>query len=113
MDFDEAMKEAALAAERAVDSTTEKYNSSGVIDEPELSAYFIGQLDAELKGQVGNVFWSSTILRNGKGVAAEEDRVGADILLHVSVNSPIQKYSKGVLTRLIHQGALPVVADVV
>ncbi len=37
------------------------------------------------------------IERNGKGKAGEEKRIGADILLHVSLDTPTERYSKGVL----------------
>lgn len=97
MTFEEAMQAAAHAADSAVWKTVEKYNGGGVFDEPEISAYLISQLDSKMNGQVGGLTWSSTILRNGKGKAGEEKRVGADILLHVSVNTPTDKYSKGVL----------------
>lgn len=92
------MKEAAHAAEEAVQSTISKYAwDRGITDEPEISSYFISQLDSQFKRQIGGLNWKSTILRNGKGVAAEEKRVGADILLHVSLKTPTQTYSKGVL----------------
>lgn len=97
MTFDEAMQSAAHEADAAVWNTVEKYNSGGVFDEPEISTYLISQLDSKLTGQIGGLFWSSTIVRNGKGRAGEEKRTGADILLHVSVNTPTEKYSKGVL----------------
>jgi hypothetical protein len=95
--FDEAMQVAAHAADAAVWKTVEKYNAGGVFDEPEISTYLLSQLDSKMTGQIGGLFWSSAILRNGKGKAGEEKRIGADILLHVSVATPTEKYSKGVL----------------
>jgi len=95
--FDEAMQAAARAADGAVWNTVEKYNSGGVFDEPEISTYLISQLDSKMTGQIGGLSWSSAIVRNGKGKAGEEKRIGADILLHVSVNTPTERYSKGVL----------------
>ncbi|SDG59095.1 hypothetical protein [Thalassobaculum litoreum] len=97
MTFDEAMQAAAHAADAAVSTTVKKYIGGGVFDEPEISAYLISQLDSKMAGQIGGLSWSSTILRNGKGKAGEEKRIGADILLHVSVNTSTEKYSKGVL----------------
>ena len=91
------MQAAAHAADAAVWKTVEKYNSGGIFDEPEISSYFISQLDTKMTGQIGGLSWSSAILRNGKGKAGEEKRIGADILLHVSVNTPTDSYSKGVL----------------
>lgn len=97
MTFDDAMQAAAHAADAAVWKTVEKYNGGGVFDEPEISTYLISQLDSKMTGQIGGLFWSSAILRNVKGKAGEEKRIGADILLHVSVNTPTERYSKGVL----------------
>jgi hypothetical protein len=91
------MQAAARAADGAVWNTVEKYNSGGVFDEPEISTYLISQLDSIMTGQIGGLSWSSAIVRNGKGKAGEEKRIGADILLHVSVNTPTERYSKGVL----------------
>lgn len=97
MTFDEAMQAAAHAADDAVQKTIEKYRAGGVFDEPEISTYLISQLDTIMTGQIGGLSWSSAILRNGKGRAGEEKRIGADILLHVSIDTPTEKYSKGVL----------------
>lgn len=97
MTFDEAMQAAAHAADAAVWKTVEKYNDGGVFDEPEISTYLISQLDSKMNGQIGGLSWSSAILRNGKGKAGEEKRIGADVLLHVSVDTPTERYSKGVL----------------
>lgn len=98
MTFDEAMREAALRAELAVDRTMSKYARGGVTDEPEITGVLVGQLDAAFDGaQTGGLTWQSTIVRNGKGTAAEEKRTGADLLLHVKVSTPAQTYSKGVL----------------
>jgi hypothetical protein len=50
-----------------------------------------------LRGQVGGLEWAATIVRNGSGTAAEEKLTGADLLIHVAVDSPTDTYSKGVL----------------
>lgn len=98
MTFDEAMKEAALRANSAVEAAMSKYASDDVTDEPEITGVLIGQLDSVFdKEQIGGLSWRSKIVRNGKGVAAEEKRIGADLLLHVKLSTPTQVYSKGVL----------------
>jgi hypothetical protein len=98
MNFDEAMREAALRADEAVNDAMSKYAIDDVTDEPEITGVLIGQLDARFDhGQIGGLSWRSKIVRNGKGVAAEEKRVGADLLIHVQVTTPTQSYSKGVL----------------
>lgn len=99
MTFDEAMREAAMAANQAVSRTMRKYASGGIHDEPNITAYLISELDRAVAGPIGGLNWSSTIVRSGTGTAAEEKRVGADLLIHVSLNTPQQTYSKGVLVQ--------------
>jgi hypothetical protein len=97
MSFEEDMQLAARAAERAVNATMRSYAQGGVVDEPEITGVLTGQLGARLEGQIGGLQWNSRIVRNGKGVAAEEKRTGADLLIHVSLDTPTERYSKGVL----------------
>ena len=97
MAFDEAMKKAAKTAEKAVERTMKKYREGFVTDEDDLTGVLIGSLDSELDGNIAGVNWSSSILRHRKGVAAEEKLIGADMLIHVSYQSPSQTYSKAVL----------------
>ena len=97
MTFDESMREAALAADKAVSRTMKKYSSGGISDEPEITAYLVSQLDSGIEGQIGGLTWNSTIVRNGPGTAAEEKRIGADLMIHVSIDTPSLNYSKGVL----------------
>jgi hypothetical protein len=59
----------------------------------------VGRLDAAFDGQIGGIQWSSSILRHRKGVAAEEQRIGADMIIHVALKTPIQSYSKAVLVQ--------------
>jgi hypothetical protein len=99
MTFDEAMREAAVAADNAVASTMRKYSRGGIKDEPEVTAYLISRLDEKFEGNIGGLIWNSSVVRNGSGSAAEETRIGADLLIHVSLNTPTQSYSKGVLVQ--------------
>ncbi|MGF6233273.1 hypothetical protein QFZ27_007228 [Inquilinus ginsengisoli] len=106
MTFDDAMRAAALVAENAVETTTAKYAAGGLPAEPEISTYLIAQLDARFGGRrIGGLSWSSSIVSNGSGKAADEKRIGADILLHVKLDTPTQKYSKGVLIQAKRVGA--------
>lgn len=97
MTFDESMREAALAADKAVARAMSKYASNGVADEPEITGYLVGQLDAMMQGTIGGLHWNTQIVRNGSGSAAEEKRVGADLLIHVTLATPTDRYNKGVL----------------
>jgi hypothetical protein len=103
MGFDEAMRAAAHSAEHAVWRAMAKYRDGLVTDEDDLTGVLIGSLDAEFSAKrasdIGGLQWSSSILRHRKGAAAEEKRIGADMLIHVSVNTPIQTYSKAVLVQ--------------
>lgn len=97
MTFDEAMRLAAKSAERGVQRTIRKYAAGRTTDEDDLTGVLVGNLDAEFDQPVGGVTWTASILRHRRGVAAEEQRVGADLLIHVSLRSPTENYDKGVL----------------
>lgn len=86
-------------ADGAVSQTIRKYEHRGVTDEPEITAYLISQLDAAFRERIAGLQWTSSVVRNGSGVAAEEKRIGADMLLHVTVDTPGIQYSKGVLVQ--------------
>lgn len=91
------MRAAAKVADKAVARTVRKYSSGQVTDEDDLTGVLVGNLDAAFDGAIGDIVWSSSILRHRKGQAAEEKRIGADILIHVELDTPTDKYSKGVL----------------
>ncbi|WP_080712489.1 hypothetical protein [Pseudomonas brassicacearum] len=97
MDLEQAFHEAAHAAEAAVTAAMGKYKSGNVTDEDDLTGVLIGRLDSAFDQSYGGINWSSSILRHRKGIAAQERRVGADMLIHVSLNTPGLTYSKGVL----------------
>lgn len=95
--FDDAMKAAAKRAEAAVKDTVESYRNNEITDEDDITGFFAGALKSQLNGQVAGLNWSASVLRHRKGTAAEEKVLGADLFIHVSVNTPFRKYSKGVL----------------
>jgi hypothetical protein len=95
--LEQAFQEAAHAADRAVSGTMLKYLNGLVTDEDDITGVLIGWLDAVFSEEIGGVTWSSSTLRHRKGVAAEEKKAGADMLLHVSISTPELTYSKGVL----------------
>jgi len=97
MSFDATMREAARAASSAVTAAMKDYATGGIIDEPDITPYLKGRLDAELQGRHGDLVWKSTVVRHGSGRAAEENWTGADMIFHVSVDTPTVKYAKGVL----------------
>lgn len=95
--LEQAFREAAHAADRAVSAAMLKYADGLVTDEDDITGALIGRLDAAFDEKIGGVTWSSSILRHRKGVAAQEKKVGADMLFHVSIKTPQLTYSKGVL----------------
>lgn len=95
--LEEAFREAAHAANRAVEAAMQKYADDLVTDEDDITGALIGRLDAAFDGRIGGINWSSSILRHRKGVAAQEKKAGADMLFHVSIKTPQLTYSKGVL----------------
>jgi hypothetical protein len=98
MTFDEVTREAAKEAERAVALTMKNLRHKYVYDEDDVSGFLIGSLQTVFDGnQIGGVTLNAAILRHRRGIAAEERRIGADILMHVTMDTPTQTYSKGVL----------------
>lgn len=95
--LEEAFRQAAHAADRAVSAAMEKYADGYVTDEDDITGVLIGRLDAAFDENIGGVNWSSSVLRHRKGVAAQEKKAGADMLIHVSIKTPQLTYSKGVL----------------
>jgi hypothetical protein len=97
--FEETMREAARRADGAVNRAMGKYDRRLVTDEDDLTGVLIGQLDAALEGQIGDLTWSTSIVRHRRGGAAEEIAIGADLIIHVSFKTPQRKYAKGVLVQ--------------
>ena len=98
MTFEEVARAAAKQAERAVSITLQQMKAGHVYDEDDVTGFLVGSLATLFdKHQIGDVTLSAAILRHRRGAAAEERRYGADILIHVSMDTPTQEYSKGVL----------------
>ncbi|EJD6581709.1 hypothetical protein AB7185_15305 [Providencia rettgeri] len=104
--LEQAFQKAAHAADRAVSAAMLKYSNGLVTDEDDITGALIGRLDAAFDDKIGDITWSSSILRHRKGIAAQEKKAGADMLFHVSINTPQLTYSKGVLiqSKRIHKG---------
>lgn len=97
LDYDEALKEAARRADRAVGQAMSSYSRGEVTDEDDLTGVLVGSLKAGLTGQIRGLSWSTAIVRHRSGRAAEEARIGADLLIHVAFKTGTRRYSKGVL----------------
>jgi len=97
MTFDEAVTAAAHVADGAVNEVLADYRDGVVTDEDDINPYLLGALSNKFRGAVGGLTWRSSVLRHRSGIAAEEQRIGADMLIHVSLKTETQTYSKGVL----------------
>lgn len=97
MNFDEYMRAAAHKAADAVADTMVQYKEGELTDEDDITGALVGQLRAALNGRIDGLQWSAKVLRHRRGVAAEEKKIGADILFHVKVETLEQTFSKGVL----------------
>lgn len=99
MDFNEAMAAAARLAASAVDETMGLHRARRVVDEDDITPYLLATLQIRLTGQIGGLTWAASVVRHRRGVAAEEARTGADMVISVNLVTPTEKYSKGVLVQ--------------
>lgn len=96
-DFDQAMREAAHVAERATKTAMREMAKGNVWDEDDVTGVLVGELNASLRGQIGGFTWDAKILRHRKGRAAQEQALGADILIQIRTKGIGRDYKKGVL----------------
>ena len=98
--FKEVTRLAAKQAERAAQITTATFNRRYIYDEDDVTGAFVGSLNTLFHDtQLGGMTLSAKVMRHRRGVAGEESRTGADMLIHVSMDTPTQRYSKGVLVQ--------------
>jgi hypothetical protein len=98
MTFDELTREAAKLADKATARAIRDMNRHYTWDEDDVTGFLVGSLHTEFdNSDLGDIQIRAAILRHRKGVAAEERRVGADLLIHVNMDTSTQRYSKGVL----------------
>jgi hypothetical protein len=96
-DFDQAMRKAAHAAEKATKAAMREMAKGNVWDEDDVTGVLVGELNASLNGSIGGLHWNAKILRHRKGVAAQEKALGADILIQIRTKGIGRDYEKGVL----------------
>jgi hypothetical protein len=100
MEYHDEFMKAAHAAADGVNRAMQSYHDRFLTDEDDITGVLVGNLQAELQGiTTGHLRWrvSLSIPRHRRGVAAEESLTGADILIHVALDSSILTYSKGLL----------------
>ena len=76
-----------------------KYSDGLATDEDDITPGLLGNLDAEFKETIGSIKWSSSVLRHRRGIASEEKQLGADLIIHVSLETSAHSYSKGVFVQ--------------
>lgn len=99
MDFEDSIREAAKRADSATKRAIRMYRLGHVTDEDDITGVLVGSLEAELAGNIGNLKWAASILRHRRGVASEEKETGADMIIHVRLETKNLRYSKGVLVQ--------------
>jgi len=97
LNLKKAISAAARVAQDAVDDMISQYSEGLTTDEDDLTGILVGALRVRLNGQIEGLSWQASILRHRAGIAAEEKRVGADMILHISLDTEEKKFSKGVL----------------
>lgn len=96
MTFDEAMREVAHRAADGAKIAMQKLGLGRIKHEDDLAPALGQAIEGQVNGlRTGGVKWDYSVLTHRKG--GEEGEHGADLLIHVKLDTPTQKYSKGVL----------------
>ncbi len=95
----DSIREAAHRADEATSETMGAYQDETADYEVSITGGLAVALRTALNKKIKGLSWSAHILKTGRGSAAEESQVGADLIIHVSLNTPEVKYSKGVLVQ--------------
>lgn len=105
--FDEAMRKAAHVAEKATWLAMQEMAAGNVQDEDDVTGVLVGELNAALRGQIGGFHWTAKVLRHRRGTAAQEQALGADILIQITTKGIGRDYKKGVLiqSKKVERGA--------
>jgi hypothetical protein len=95
--FEEATREAARVANNTVQRCIRKHRDGRAKHEDDLTGWIAGALDTALDGEIGGLTWDTSVLTHRR--SGEEGRYGADLLVHVRMETPTRRYSKGVLVQ--------------
>jgi hypothetical protein len=105
MTLTELAKRAAGRANAAATEVIGAYAAGMYPREEDVTAAFISLLGHNFDNRRFAKFrWSARILNRGRGVADEEGTVGADMLVHLALETPTVRYSKGVLIQAKRKG---------
>lgn len=99
MNKNKIFREAARKADDVVSMVMKNYVYGNVHDEDDINAYLAGALDTQFRLDVEGVNWSSSVLRHRGGTAAEEKRIGADLLFYFKIDASGYSVRKGLLVQ--------------
>jgi hypothetical protein len=98
MQFEDAMRKVAHRAQEASDLSMAKLKSGRIKHEDDLTPALAQAIEDKVNGYtVGGVKWDASVLTHKR--SGEEGVYGADLLIHVQLNTPQYSYSKGVLVQ--------------
>lgn len=98
MNFEAAMKKVARRAERAAKLGMKKLAAGRVKHEDDLTPALAQAIEDEInRYKAGGVTWDASVLTHRR--SGEEGVFGADLLVHVALDTPQYKYSKGILVQ--------------
>jgi len=98
MKFEDTMRKVARRAARATRLSMDKLKSGRIKHEDDLTPALAQAIESEVNGyKAGGVTWDAAVLTHKK--SGEEGVYGADLLIHVKLQTPQYKYSKGVLVQ--------------
>ncbi len=91
MNFEDAMSEAAKAADEAVHMVMAAYQTGHMTDEDDLTPAIVGALQHAFSRPIAGLNWSASVVRHRSGIAAEEKRIGADMVISRDPEDPNAK----------------------
>lgn len=98
MKFEDAMRKIARRAERASRLGMDKLKAGRIKHEDDLTPALAMAIELAVHGyKAGGVTWDASVLTHRR--SGEEGVYGADLLIHVTLDTPQYKYSKGVLVQ--------------
>ena len=98
MKFEDAMRKVARRAERASRLGMDKLKAGRIKHEDDLTPALAMAIESAVNGyKAGGVTWDASVLTHRR--SGEEGIYGADLLIHVTLDTPQYGYSKGVLVQ--------------
>jgi hypothetical protein len=95
------LAERAAARARDAAQLTMAFARDGLLsDEPDITSSLVTNLQRNFSNaRFAGLRWSAKVVPHHSGRSAHEKRIGADILIHVTLDTPNYKYSKGAMVQ--------------